>query len=99
LARLNRTWTDRWQNIHTDTNRQTYTDTDRLPDIHIKTQTQTDRQINIYRSADKALSAASVVAVANNTIHTVLRPFFQDYPGEPVPEEEIFFWTLWCKER
>jgi len=26
---------------------------------------------------------------------TVLRPFFQDYPGEPVPEEN--FWTLWCK--
>ena len=24
---------------------------------------------------------------------TVLRPFFQDYQGEPVPEE-IFFWTL-----
>jgi len=24
-------------------------------------------------------------------------PFFQDHPGEPVPEEN--FWTLWCKER
>jgi len=28
---------------------------------------------------------------------TVLRPFFQDHPGEPVPEEN--FWTLWCKGR
>jgi len=30
--------------------------------------------------------------------HTrVLRPFFRDHPGEPVPEEN--FWTLWCKGR
>jgi len=28
------------------------------------------------------------------TTTTVLRPFFQDHPGEPVPEEN--FWTLWC---
>jgi len=28
---------------------------------------------------------------------TVLRPFFRDQPGEPVPEEN--FWTLWCKGR
>ena len=28
---------------------------------------------------------------------TVLRPFFRDHPGEPVPEE--LFWTLWCKGR
>jgi len=26
-----------------------------------------------------------------------LRPFLQDHPGEPVPEEN--FWTLWCKGR
>jgi len=25
---------------------------------------------------------------------TVLRPFFRDHPGEPVPEEN--FWTLSC---
>jgi len=30
------------------------------------------------------------------TTTTVLRPFFWDHPGEPVPEEN--FWTLWCKE-
>jgi len=28
---------------------------------------------------------------------TVLRPFFRDNPGEPVPEEN--FWSLWCKGR
>jgi len=28
---------------------------------------------------------------------TVLRPFFQDHPGEPVPEENL--WTLWHKGR
>jgi len=27
----------------------------------------------------------------------VLRPFFQNHPGEPVPKEN--FWTLWCKGR
>jgi len=30
-------------------------------------------------------------------ITSVLRRFFQDHPGEPVPEEN--FWTLWCKGR
>jgi len=28
---------------------------------------------------------------------TILRPFFRDHPGEPLPEEN--FWTLWCKGR
>jgi len=27
----------------------------------------------------------------------MLRPFFRDHPGEPVPEEN--FLTLWCKGR
>ena len=31
------------------------------------------------------------------TATTVLRLFFRDHPGEPVPEEN--FWTLWCKGR
>jgi len=31
------------------------------------------------------------------TTTTVLRPFFLDHPGQPVPEEN--FWTLWCKGR
>jgi len=28
---------------------------------------------------------------------TILRPFFQDHPGKPVPEKN--FWILWCKGR
>jgi len=31
------------------------------------------------------------------TTITVLRHFFRDHPGEPVPEEN--FWTLWCKKH
>jgi len=31
----------------------------------------------------------------HHTTTTILRPFFRDHPGEPVPEEN--FWTLWCK--
>jgi len=35
---------------------------------------------------------------SNHTTTTnVLRSFFQDNSGEPVPEEN--FWTLWCKGR
>ena len=33
----------------------------------------------------------------NHHTTTVLRPFFRDHPGEPVPEDN--FWTLWCKGR
>jgi len=32
-----------------------------------------------------------------HTHTTILRPFFWDHPGEPVPEEN--FWTSWCKGR
>jgi len=28
---------------------------------------------------------------------TILRPFYRDHPGKPVPEEN--FWSLWCKGR
>jgi len=33
----------------------------------------------------------------HTTTTTILRPFFRDHPGEPVPVEN--FWTLWCKGR
>jgi len=33
----------------------------------------------------------------HHTTTSVLRPFFRDHPGQPVPEEN--FWTLWCKGR
>jgi len=40
---------------------------------------------------------ATATTTTTSTITTVLRPFFRDHPGEPVPEEN--FWTLWCKGR
>jgi len=39
----------------------------------------------------------NVAVSPQTTTTTVLRPFFWDHPGEPVPEEN--FWTLWCKGR
>ena len=33
----------------------------------------------------------------NTTTTTILRPFFRNHPGEPVPED--YFSTLWCKGR
>jgi len=38
-----------------------------------------------------------VLCSAEPITTTVLRPFFRDHPGQPVPEEN--FWTLWCKGR
>jgi len=38
-----------------------------------------------------------VDSVHHTTTTTILRPFFRDHVGEPVPEEN--FWTLWCKGR
>jgi len=35
-------------------------------------------------------------SIATTHSKTVLWPFLQDHPGEPVPEN---FWTLWCKGR
>ena len=35
--------------------------------------------------------------MSQHTHTTILRPFFRDHPGEPVPEQN--FWTLWCKGR
>jgi len=42
----------------------------------------------------------TITLISTNHHHhhtTILRPFFRDYPGEPVPEEN--FWTLCCKGR
>ena len=38
-----------------------------------------------------------LLQITTTTTTTILRPFFQDHPGEPVPGEN--FWTLWCKGR
>jgi len=45
---------------------------------------------------DSLIRGVSLITMTNHTT-TILRPFFQDHPGEPVPEEN--FWTLWCKGR
>jgi len=39
----------------------------------------------------------SPATISHHRTTTVLRPFFRDHPGEPVPEEN--FWTLWCNGR
>jgi len=49
------------------------------------------KQLNVPRSVEHA----KWYVITTTT--TVLRPFFRDYPGEPVPEEN--FWTVWCKRR
>jgi len=38
-----------------------------------------------------------VIHTHTHTHTTVVRPFFQDHPGELVPEEN--FWTLWYCQR
>jgi len=39
----------------------------------------------------------SICEPASTTSTTILRLFFWDHLGEPVPEEN--FWTLWCRGR
>jgi len=68
---------------------------------------QTTIQIGLWTTADDVehslLYPVSAVAVLvdssyhNHHTTTVLWPFLQDHPGEPVPEEN--FWTFWCKGR
>jgi len=55
---------------------------------------------NVLQSANRHQSichSKQIYAPPYHTTTTVLRPFFRDHPGEPVPEEN--FWTLWCKGR
>jgi len=49
------------------------------------------------RSSKASLHSATAFSFQHQTTTTILRPFFRDHPGEPVPEEN--FWTLWCKGR
>ena len=57
------------------------------------------RQVPFLLPSQQCQSTASksMNKVTINTHTTVLRPYFRDHPGEPVPEEN--FWTLWCKGR
>jgi len=47
--------------------------------------------------ASTALQKQFVKLSTTTTTTTILRPFFRDHPGKPVPEET--FWTLWYKGR
>jgi len=49
--------------------------------------------LNQMSYEDKSL----IELFCGKTTTTVLRPFFRDHLGEPVPEEN--FWALWCKGR
>jgi len=52
-----------------------------------------------WRHQGLSLSMLAIYRRLNNhtTTTTILRPFFWNHPGEPVPEEN--FWTLPCKGR
>ena len=57
---------------------------------------QTDRPTD-HAAPSVAIDSICLIMRSTTTITTILQPFFQDHPGEPVPEEN--FWTLWCKGR
>ena len=59
--------------------------------------------VNFLTSTEKTKPKAgeTVTEIYNEptittTTSTVLRSFFRDHSGQPVPEEN--FWTSWCKE-
>ena len=54
-----------------------------------------DHSLEILKNQENCCSEKSHTNTHTHT--TILRPFFRDHPGEPVPEEN--FWTLWCKGR
>jgi len=59
---------------------------------------QATRPLHACQSPMKLIIHDRVLLTGSlNTTTNVLRPFFRDHPGEPVPEEN--FWTLWCKWR
>ena len=75
-----------------------------------KQTSQTSKPFNIHYSINKHYYASVIASplrmraprahcksCSTTTTTTVLRPFFWDHPGKPVPEEN--FWTLRCKGR
>jgi len=57
-------------------------------------------QLTMERRDISRLCQYQLMLLFGRKTHThtnVLRPFFRDHPGEPVPEED--FWTLSCKGR
>ena len=49
---------------------------------------------NIF--SNRLLLLSPLLGTTHHTT-TTLQPFFQDNPGQPMPESN--FWTLWCKRR
>jgi len=72
-----------------------------LHSVHIQTSSCSSCHVSITtRTSNKRciiVCCTVSVFLGTTTTTTILRPFFSDHPGEPVPEEN--FWTLWCKER
>jgi len=62
---------------------------------HTHTQTDTQTRVTTIHFASSTTHAKCNKNNNDSCTHTAL---FQDYSGEPEPEE-IFFWTLWCKGR
>ena len=55
------------------------------------------RPAYLVPSSTSLLLSQPVFLTTTTITTTVLRPFFRDHRGEPVPEENV--WTLWCKGR
>jgi len=53
--------------------------------------------VTTHQQHSTQIAASLRELFTKNYTTAVLRPFFRDHPGEPVPEEN--FWTLWCKGR
>ena len=76
---------------------------DVLPLIHTNSVSKHSRNILLLKYFTCKLTTVNAKRRPRHTspphhhTTTVLRPFFRDHPGEPVPEEN--FWTLWCKGR
>jgi len=54
-------------------------------------------RLHLSHTMNSEATAQSQTLRSSKPQPTILRPFFRDHPGEPVPEEN--FWTLMCKGR
>ena len=52
--------------------------------------------VNLCKVFESILRDNMIEHLQRHTI-TIIRPFFRDHPGEPVPEENL--WTLRCQRR
>ena len=86
---LSRTCQSWYSSVHSDD----------LQTIHRRLKQMPTMTVLITHSLSDTLPSHQSTALyfTTTTTTTVLRPFFRDHPGEPVPEENV--WTLWCKGR